>query len=81
LNNYAESKYREEMMYLKLNSLYLYAVNSMPDKQVTRYQDTLDEYYSFIEEYPNSKYSKDVMSIHQKTEKYLKEAIPINNDN
>jgi outer membrane protein assembly factor BamD len=65
------------MMFLKLNSLYLYAVNSMADKQKTRYQDTLDDYYSFMEEYPESKYSKDVKSIFQKTDKYLKSAIPV----
>ena len=81
LKVYADTKYREEMMFLKLNSLYLYAVNSMPDKQKTRYQDTLDEYYSFVEEYPDSKYSRDVKSIYQRTEKYLKEALPITENN
>ena len=81
LKTYAESKYREEMMFLKLNSLYLYAVNSMPDKQRTRYQDTLDEYYSFIEEYPDSRFSKDVNSIFQKTEKYLKDAMLTTDNN
>ena len=60
LKQYSESKYREEMMFLKLNSLYLYAVYSMVDKQKTRYQDTLDDYYSFMEEFPKSEYSKDV---------------------
>ena len=81
LKAYADSKYREEMMYLKLNSLYLYAVNSIPAMQRIRYQDTLDEYYSFIEEYPDSKYSKDVSSIYQRTERYLKEEIPITENN
>jgi len=81
LNVYANTKYREEMMFLKLNSLYLYAVNSMPERQRTRYQDTLDEYYSFIEEYPDSKYIRDVRTIHQRTERFLKDAIPTNNDN
>jgi outer membrane protein assembly factor BamD len=76
LKVYANSKYREEMMFLKLNSLYQYAVLSMADKQKTRYQDTLDDYYSFVEEYPESHYSKDVKSIYQKTDKYLKAAIP-----
>ena len=80
LKIYADSKHREEMMFLKLNSLYLYAVNSMPDKQKTRYQDTLDEYYSFIEEFPDSKYLRDVKSIYQRTERFLKDAIPINNN-
>lgn len=76
LKVYANSKYREEMMFLKLNSLFKYAELSMKDKQKTRYQDTLDDYYSFMEEYPESRYLKDVKDIYQKTDKYLKAAIP-----
>ena len=76
LKEYANTKYREEMMFLKLNSLYLYAEKSMPDKQKERYQATLDDYYSFMEEFPKSQYSKDVNRIFQKTNKYLKTGIP-----
>ena len=81
LKVFADSKHREEMMFLKLNSLYLYAVNSMPDKQKTRYQDTLDDYYSFIEEYPDSKYLRDVRSIYQRTERFLKGTTSDSDDN
>lgn len=77
LKQYATSKYREEMMYLKLHSLYLYAVKSLPEKQKVRYQDTLDDYYSFMEEFPNSQYSKDVADIFQKTNKFLKKGVPV----
>ncbi len=63
LKEYADTKYREEMMFLKLNSLFLYAENSMANKQKERYQATLDDYYSFMEEFPESKYSKDVKRI------------------
>ena len=76
LKQYSNSKYREEMMFLKLNSLFLYAQKSMPDKQKLRYQDTLDDYYSFMEEFPKSQYSKDVANIFQKTNKFLKKGIP-----
>jgi outer membrane protein assembly factor BamD len=76
LKEYSSSKYREEMMFLKLNSLYLYAVYSMADKQKTRYQDTLDDYYSFMEEFPKSEYSKDVADIFQKTNRYLQKGTP-----
>ncbi len=76
LRDYANSKYREEMMFLKLNSLYLYAVNSNLIKQKERYQATLDDYYSFMEEFPKSEYAKDISSIFEKTNKYLKAGIP-----
>ena len=81
LKLFANSKYREEMMFLKLNSLFQYAELSMADKQKSRYQDTLDDYYSFMEEYPESQYAKDVRAIYQKTDKYLKEAIPDSQSN
>jgi len=72
LKEYADSEYREEMMFLKLNSLFLYAENSLASKQRERYQDTLDDYYSFMEEFPESKYIKDVGRIYKKTSEYLK---------
>jgi len=71
LKEYSESKYREEMMYLKLSSLFLYAQNSMANKQRERYQATLDDYFSFMEEFPESKYIRDVKRIYQATAKIL----------
>jgi outer membrane protein assembly factor BamD len=76
LKEYATTKYREEMMFLKLNSLYLYAEKSLANKQKERYQATLDDYYSFMEEFPKSEYSKGVNNIFQKTNKFLKTGIP-----
>lgn len=76
LKEYTDSKYREEMMFLKLNSLFLYAENSMANKQKERYQDALDDYYSFMEEFPKSEYSDKVGGIFEKTNKYLKTGNP-----
>jgi outer membrane protein assembly factor BamD len=60
------------MMFLKLNSLFRYAENSYSNKQKERFQATLDEYFSFMEEFPESKYSRDVKKIYQDTSKFLK---------
>jgi outer membrane protein assembly factor BamD len=76
LKEYANTKYREKMMYLKLNSLFQYAELSQAVKQKERYQTTLDDYYSFMEEFPKSTYSKDVNNIFLKTNKFLKAGIP-----
>ena len=76
LKEFANTKYREKMMYLKLNSLFQYAELSMANKQKERYQATLDDYYSFMEEFPQSIYLKDINGIFQKTNKYLKAGIP-----
>lgn len=72
LKEFSDSKYREEMMYLKLNSLFLYAENSFASRQKERYQATLDDYFSFMEEFPKSKFSKDVRKIYEVTARYLK---------
>jgi outer membrane protein assembly factor BamD len=81
LKEFAETKYREEMMFLKLNSLYLYAVNSFEFKQKERFQATLDDYYSFMEEFPKSQYAKDVKKIYQETARKLKIQSPVNEAN
>jgi len=72
LREYSGSEFREEMMFLKLNSLFQYAENSLAARQKERYQATLDDYYSFMEEFPESKYKRDVKRIYQKASQYLK---------
>ena len=72
LKEYPETKYREELMFLKLDALFLTAQKSITSKQRERFQTALDEYYSFIEEYPKSSHEKDVAKIFYTTAKYLK---------
>jgi outer membrane protein assembly factor BamD len=43
-------------MFLLLRSNFLLAENSILERQVERYQETVDEYYSFVGEFPESKY-------------------------
>jgi hypothetical protein len=45
-------------------------------KQKERYQSTLDDYYSFMEEFPKSTYARDVNNIYTKTNRFLKIGIP-----
>ncbi len=59
LEEFPDTKHREELMYLLLKSNYLLAVNSIIEKQAERYQNTVDEYYSFVGEFPDSKYRKE----------------------
>ena len=72
LKEYADTKYREEMMYLKLKSLFLFAENSYEIRKKERYQATLDDYYSFMEEFPKSSYAREIKKIYDDTAKYLK---------
>jgi len=78
LKEFSDSKYREEMMFLKLNSLYQYAERSYSFRQKERFQATLDDYFSFMEEFPKSKYSREVKKIYDDTARVLKITSPEN---
>lgn len=72
LKEYPDTKYREELLFLRLDALFLYAENSVPSKQVERYQSALDEYYSYVEEFPEGKFKKDATRIFESMAKFLK---------
>lgn len=72
LDDYPNTKFREEMMWLILDSNYRIAENSIESKKKDRYQTTVDEYYSFISEFPQSKWKKDAQKIYEKSEKMIK---------
>ena len=71
LIKYPETRYREELMFLILKSSYLLADNSIPSKQRERYQAALDEYYSFIGEFPDGVHSKEAQRIYESSNKFL----------
>ena len=73
LISFPESKYREEIMFMLLKSKYLLAQKSIQARQTERYQDTVDEYYSFIAEFPGSKNKKDADEIYDESSKHIKE--------
>ena len=72
LNKYPDTKYREELMFMILESNYLLSDNSVESKRIERFQATLDEYYSFISEFSESRYKKDVDKIYENTIRILK---------
>jgi len=72
LDDYPETKYREELMYLLLRSSFLLAENSVPSKMKERFQSTVDEYYSFIGEFPQSQYVKDAQRMYNRADRFLK---------
>ena len=55
LKLYPDTPHREEILYLITASNYRLAHNSVEDKQGERYLKVLDSYYSFINEFPESK--------------------------
>ena len=60
LREYPESHRREELMYLAVKSAYRLADNSVADKQHDRYINMLDSYYTFLDEFPESQYRREL---------------------
>ena len=54
IKNYHYSRYKEDLEMLVLKARYQEAANSVAEKQSDRYRVVVDEYYSFINNYPDS---------------------------
>lgn len=68
---YASPERREEFSILILRAKFQLAQQSVEEKRVDRYRDTIDEYYGFVNEFPESKYLKDAQQIFAQSEKYV----------
>ncbi|MBE9467123.1 MAG: outer membrane protein assembly factor BamD [Bacteroidetes bacterium] len=74
LKDYPDTQYREELLFLILKSNFLLAENSVETKKNERYQATVNEYYTLIDEYPNSKNIKEAEKIYNNSIKKIKQA-------
>ena len=71
LKRFPNTKHREEIRFLILKSNFLLASNSIKAKEQQRYQSTLDEYYTFVNQYPESEYNEEVKNIYEVTQRNL----------
>lgn len=71
LNKYPDSSHREEIMYLTVKSNYLLASNSYESLMRDRFLDMMDSYYSFVSEFPESKYLGEVDKMQDEAKKYI----------
>lgn len=62
-NEFPESQYREEMLFMILDASYNLADNSILEKKRERFQNTLDEYYNLMGEFPETKYKREAERI------------------
>lgn len=67
----ANNLYREDIMYYTALSAYKYALNSIPAKQRERYVTFTDDYFSFVSEYPESDYRKELDGLAAKAQNFL----------
>ena len=71
LIEHPETRYREDLMFLILKSSYLLADGSIPSKQLERFQAAVDEYYSYIGEFPDTSNSKEAKRMYEASNKFL----------
>lgn len=71
LNEFPDTKYREELMFMLLKAKYLLGENSIEEKKRERLNAALDEYFTFIDEYGESKYRKEADRFFTSTKKLL----------
>ena len=71
LKDYPYTKMREDLSILILRAKYDMAKQSVLEKKPERMRDTIDEYYAFTNEVPESKYKKEVEAIFKDASKYV----------
>ena len=71
LKNYPYTKYREEFMILMMRSKCELALVSVDEKLQGRYRDVVDEYYNYLNEYPEGKYVKEVTKYYEYANKRI----------
>jgi len=73
LKDYPSTAYREELSMLILEAKYEQAVQSIEEKKMDRYRSTVDEYYNFINEFPDGKSRKLADRIFNESKKNVKD--------
>lgn len=71
LKDYPYSKYREDFELLILKSKYQQARQSVAEKRRERYQEVVDEYFSFINNYPETRNRKEADAIYKISKSHL----------
>lgn len=73
LKDYPYTNMREDISILILRAKYEMALHSIDEKRPDRYRETMDEYYAFKNEFPESKYLKEADRIFRASQKELGE--------
>jgi len=72
IKDYPDSKHHEEQLYMIVKASYEYANNSIPEKKRGRFQEMIDNYYTLIAEYPETKYKKEVEDMLKVANQFVK---------
>ncbi len=69
--DYPYTKYKEEFEMMILRSRYQEAVQSVIEKKKERFRGVIDEYYNYVNEFPEGKYKKEADKILKVAQKYV----------
>lgn len=73
LKTYPYTKYREQLELLILKSRFQEAQESVDERKAERFRDVVDEYYSYINNYPDTPNRKEADNILKIARRYVKE--------
>ncbi len=73
IEKYPANKYRQKLMLIILEAKYQQALMSVEEKREERYRDTLDEYYAYVTEYPDTEDTHQLRRIYNDIRKVIKE--------
>ena len=73
IKEYPYSKYKEELEMLILKSRYQIASLSVEEKKTDRFREVIDEYYSFINNYPDGPNRQEADNILKIAQKYVQD--------
>ena len=71
VRDYPYSKYKEELELLILKARFQEADQSIDERKVDRFREVIDEYYSFINNYPDTPNREEVDNIYSIARKYV----------
>ena len=71
IKEYPYSKYKEELEMLVLKARYREASESVEEKKEDRFRTVIDEYYTFVNDYPDSDYRKEADNIFKIANKFV----------
>lgn len=74
LKEYLSPKYREDLEMLVLKSRYQIANLSVEEKKTDRFRDVIDEYYSFINNYPDGPYRDEADNIYRIASRHVSDS-------
>jgi len=68
---YPESNHREELLFLTAKSSYLLARRSIEKLQRDRFLNAMDEYYTFVSEFPDSRFRRELDPLQERSKNFV----------